>query len=83
MFDLNIKYLECACYSSEHTLRFIYDQEENELYTEVHLNSYGFVKRLLIAIKYIFGYQSKYGSFDCFIMNPKDRKKLIKILEGI
>jgi len=35
----------------------------------------------LYGIKYIFGYQSKYGAFDEFIINPKDANKLEKIVK--
>lgn len=70
-------FLICACNSAEHTLRFMYDKEHDEIYTEVYLNQYNsFLTRLVIAIKYIFGYTSKYGHFDCTIMTKDSAKKL-------
>jgi hypothetical protein len=70
-------FLICSCSSSEHTLRFIYDKSENEIYTEVYLNQHkNLFKRLIVAIKYIFGYTSKYGHFDCTMMDESEAKKL-------
>lgn len=70
-------FVVCECLSSEHTLRFIYNKDDKELYTEVYLNNHkNFIVRLLVAIRYIFGYTSKYGHFDCTIINKDEAKKL-------
>lgn len=70
-------FLVCECNSSEHVLRYIYDKDENELYTEVNLVQHrNFLKRCLVAIKYIFGYKSKYGHFDTTIINKHEARKL-------
>jgi len=29
-------FFECQCSSSEHTLKFIYDEEDRELYTSIY-----------------------------------------------
>jgi len=65
-------YLECSCHSIEHITRFSYSQiEPHEVYMETHLYNYmGFWKRIWVAIKYIFGYRSRYGDFDCLILSP-------------
>jgi hypothetical protein len=73
----NNHFLICSCNSSEHTLRFMYDKGENEIYTEVYLNQHNnLFKRLLVAVKYVFGYTSKYGHFDCTILNKQSARKL-------
>jgi len=70
-------FFECDCGSSEHTLRFILDNEEKEIYTEVYLNQYrSFSKRLWVGIKYIFGYKSKYGHWDCWNLCKEDAARL-------
>lgn len=70
-------YTICSCLSSEHTLRFVLDKENDELYTEVYLNhSNNLFMRIIAAIKYIFGYTSKYGHFDCTIISKQEAKKL-------
>lgn len=77
-------FLECQCCSPEHTLKFIYDDIDKELYTEIYLGQYhGFWGRIILAIKYIFGYKCKYGMFDCFIFKNSDITNLRKLLEKI
>lgn len=81
---VNNHFVICSCLSSEHTLRFMYDKEDKEIYTEVYLNQHNNVfKRIIIAIKYIFGYTSKYGHFDCTLMSAEEAKKLSFFLRGI
>lgn len=87
MEPLQRYYYECACGSAEHMLRFIYDQDSNELYMEVQLTQYrNIFKRIWVAIKYIFGYQCRYGHWDCFLLNPDDcdgiKKLLNKVIEN-
>ena len=66
-------YFECACGSSEHTLRFTLDKEDKEIYTDVYLNQYrAWYMRLLVGIKYIFGYKCKYGHWDNWILYEPD-----------
>lgn len=78
------KYFECQCHSPEHTLKFVYDSENKELYSEIFLNQYrNFFKRSWVAIKYIFGYKCKYGHFDCFIFKNDDIVKFKNLLEKI
>lgn len=79
-------YIECECDSSEHTLRFSLflenDPKENSLYTEVQLTrTNNIFKRLWLAIKYVCGYQCKYGHWDCCLLSSKDVDKLIDFLQ--
>lgn len=77
-------FVVCACNSSEHTIRFMYDSEEKELYTEVYLNQHNnFFKRLKIAVKYLFGYTSKYGHFDCTMFSPDEVIKLRAFMNSV
>jgi hypothetical protein len=80
------EFLECSCGSDEHTLRFILsmDEDEPEIYTTVHLGSYprGW-KRVWIGIRYIFGYKSKYGAWDCFLMKAADAERLQFMLQRL
>lgn len=79
---MKTEHLVCQCSSPEHTIQFIYSEEDNEIYTNVFLNQYrSFFKRIWIAIKYIFGYKCKYGHWDCFMMRNEDLSKIKKILE--
>ena len=71
---MNRKYFDCACYSQDHTicLEYIDDDPDDSIVTlSVQLTKYrAWYKRLWAAIKYVFGYQSRYGHWDCFIIEP-------------
>lgn len=62
-------------------MHFWYDDEFQQVYTEVHLVNYGFFARVKYALKYIFGYKSRFGAFDEFIFKPEDLKKLKEYLK--
>jgi hypothetical protein len=81
---LNRHYVECACESTEHTLRFTYDAEDNEVYTEVQLARWHpWYRRVWLALKYVFVYQCKYGHWDCTIIDKSNASALIAVLEQI
>lgn len=70
-------YVECSCYSDEHVLRFTYDPDDKEIYTSVFLNDWEpWYKRVWKAVKYVFGYKSKYGHFDCTLIRGDEARKL-------
>lgn len=71
----------CECHSLEHQVHFWYDDEFQQVYIEVHLVKYGFFARVKYALKYIFGYKSRFGAFDEFIFKPEDLKKLKEYLK--
>ena len=67
----------CECGSLEHTYAFWYDEDFNDVHFMPHLRQHrNFFKRIGVAIKYIFGYKSRYGDFDSVIINPDDIKKI-------
>ena len=79
----------CECHSTEHQMVFLFstdnfDDEKMEefpiVYTHIHLNKKPFWKRLVYGIKYIFGYQCRYGAFDEFIFNPEDAERLQSVV---
>lgn len=70
-------YFDCHCGSAEHTLRFVMNKEDNELYTEIYLNQWRQPwKRIWVAIKYIFGFKCRYGHWDCWTLDPEEVKRL-------
>jgi hypothetical protein len=73
-------YFECHCHSPEHLLKFVLWEDDPMLFAYVFLNPEPFYKRIWLGIKYIFGYSSRYGYFDEFILNPKDADRFIEIL---
>lgn len=73
----------CECSNVEHQLIFTYfdDETNGDVYMSVHLIPESNIwKRIKNAIKYIFGYRSKYGDFDEFIFRSKDSEKLQSII---
>lgn len=83
----NIHYVECICDSSEHVMRYVYldglsgNTEPDDMYVEVQLSPFhGFFGRVWRAVKYIFGYECKYGHWDCTLMNVYEIKGLIDYL---
>ena len=77
---------ECQCSSSEHIITFKFDNNSKdwppELFGEIHLcQSNGFFKRLWHAVKFVFGYKSKYGNFDTFIFKPEDLPHLRNLFD--
>jgi len=79
--DLDRDIFICKCGSLEHQYSFYYSKDDG-VWFEPHLNtSLSFFKRIKLAIYYIFGYKTKYGSWDGFFINEKDSKLIIKYLK--
>jgi hypothetical protein len=73
----------CDCKSLEHHFvingyeEVINDVKVKEIIITPYLYNYNSIfKRIIIAFKYIFGYNSKYGHWDCIILNESDSMKL-------
>ncbi len=64
--------LTCVCSSIEHQIIIRYDEDEKEVYANIYLSDLPIGKRILNAIKYIFGHKSKYGDFEEFIFDKRD-----------
>jgi hypothetical protein len=75
--------LLCHCHSSEHQILVLYNEEDKELYLEIHLAERSFWKRLKYGLKYIFGYHCKYGHWDEFIFNENDADKLQAMADAL
>ena len=73
----NPSLLICKCNSSEHQIIIYHEEHENLFHCSIHLNSnLGFWKRLVLGIKYIFGYGCKYGHWDEFTFDRSHSKAL-------
>lgn len=75
--------LICECNSTEHQMIFNYDPDENNpiCYAHIHLKKRSFFQRLKYGLKYIFGYQCRYGAFDEFLFNPDDAQKIQNLVD--
>ena len=77
-------YFDCKCTSPEHTLRFVYDPQDNEIYTEVFLCQYrNPFQRIWTALKYVFGFKCKFGHWDCWLMQDEDCKRLVELVNRV
>lgn len=69
----------CRCADHEHQL--IIEPTEDWLCVSVSLSdNLSFFKRLKLAIKYIFGYRSRYGMFAEILIDPWEANELINFL---
>ena len=80
-------YIECVCDCQEHVLRITFDPNicedhcGGDLWTEVYLNKkLPWYKRIWLAVKYMFGYQSRFGAFDNITLKPEHYNKLRELL---
>lgn len=69
----------CKCGDPSHQL--IMSKSEGEIFVTIHLKPLSLYKRVINAVKYIFGFRSIYGEFTEFIFNEKDSDKLQEIVD--
>lgn len=72
----------CECHSIDHVFSITYFPGDNECQLHISLRKGGFWRRVKEGFKYIFG-KSGYGAFDEIILQPKDTKRFIEILNKI
>ena len=79
--DMEQEFFICQCNSPEHQLIFNYFKDDKFGDVTIHLVPDTFWRRIKNAIKYIFGYRSKYGDFDEFIFKKEDANKLQSVVD--
>lgn len=75
-----ITYIECACMTTSHTLRFFKDEDTKQVYVECFLAKGTFWKRLWYALRYIAGKQSRFGAFEETILDLEAQNKIVRFL---
>jgi len=79
-----VGFFECECHSPEHVMHWflLADLEWPEVYATFMLDpEHNIFKRAWKAVKYVFGYRSKFGHFDEFCLQLGDADRLIGVLE--
>jgi hypothetical protein len=71
----------CSCGSNEHFFVLQRFPDEEEVYLSIYLSRLRFHKRVLNAIKYIFGYKSMYGHFSEICLDQVSQLRLATTLE--
>lgn len=69
----------CECHSTEHTIIMSYFEEDVDfpvVYTSIHLSKLPLLQRIKYAIKYVLGYQCRYGAFEEILIGKKEVDKL-------
>ena len=82
-FDKNREFILCECYSFDHVWHLFYDEDDDLLYVTSHLRTGNIFKRIIVAIKYVLGYRSRFGEFDEFLIGEDQANKVIKLLSRI
>jgi hypothetical protein len=77
------KLIRCKCYSSEHIMIVDEDLEDKLIYVHIHLSKKTLWKRFKHAVKYIFGYQCRFGAFDEMILDKENTEDLYEMLKRI
>ena len=75
--------LVCKCSSAEHQVVYWHDQADNEVYMHIHLAPLPWWKRLVAAVKYLFGHKSRYGNWDEFVLNKDHATQLRDLADRI
>lgn len=75
------KIIICGCGHPEHQIIVQKNEEDNLLYLHIHLNKLPILKRLKYGIKYIFGYQCRYGAFYEIVLDKSHYKQLSEIAD--
>jgi len=75
--------LSCDCNDLEHSIYLFSDRdiEYRRVYMYVHLSPmFGFLKRIVIGFKYMFGHRSRFGDFSEVCLDDDEIKRYIKFL---
>ena len=84
--NLESAVLLCDCGSAEHQILIHMDKDDGyrEVILSPHLVTYrNIFKRIKVAVRYIFGYKCKYGSWDSIIVSERNYLPLKKAVEFI
>jgi len=77
-------FFECECGSSEHTMRFVIDKQDNLIYCDFYLKQFEpWYKRIYIALKYILKMRPHNSHFSSWILKKDDVEKLSKMCDLI
>lgn len=73
-------YLECDCGDHNHLFKLTYYEDggcEPTVVMSVQLNQWHpWYRRLWLALRYVCGYESDYGHWDCTSLEPETMRKL-------
>lgn len=83
MEEFKTDILVCECASADHQLLIRHFENDQEVYVQMHLSKKSFYERLIYGIRYIFGYQSRFGAFDEIVLGPQHINSLQSVVNHI
>jgi len=76
-------FVKCTCGSPDHVVMIVLDHEDKEAFIQVQLSQHNnFFKRIILAVKYIFGYKCQYGHWDETLLDQAKIKELRDVLSN-
>jgi hypothetical protein len=73
--------LVCDCSSREHQIIIEHESDCSMVFCHIHLAKRSFWRRIIPAIKYIFGYNCRYGHFEEFVFGIEHIDGLQKVVD--
>lgn len=81
--DFERQHFDCQCTCYEHALRFTLDQNEGEIWIDVHLSDdIPWYKRVLSAVKYVLGSGGSNQHHAETILRSEDHDRIRKMLDA-
>jgi hypothetical protein len=74
------KYYDCQCSCLDHVIRFTIDPYDGDIWLEVKMNKFKWYERLLIAVKYIFGF-SNTSHYEETLLRHEDFKEIKELFD--
>lgn len=79
--DNKTYFFECECHSPDHVIGMSFDAEEKEVTLHTQLAQHNNIfKRIVLAVKYVFGYSPQYGHWDTTMMNEEKFMDLYNLM---
>jgi len=85
-YDSDTHHFDCDCSSAQHIFRLTSENGWDsdyppELHISIQLNKYkNLYRRFVIAVRYFFGYECKFGHWDIVTLKEDDLNRLIVLL---
>lgn len=75
------KLFVCDCFDIQHQFVVSHDKEIDMFSFQIHLTKLPLLQRVVVAFKYLFGFQSSIGAFEEVVLNTHYVKKLNSALK--
>ncbi len=80
------EYFSCDCGTPDHIFRIMYftdskEAEDDYLFCSVHLTRGSFWRRLKNGLRYIFGFDSRYGQWDEVLLGKEEALRLRNVCD--